>query len=181
MTFLTHLEESTIQRLVAGDLPDAEATVARTHLDDCALCRRRASEVSQLFALLAEPPEPLPEPPIDFLAAVMARVEQETPAHVMVTRAALSRGIAGGAAVAGAGAVLMVLGGGHVPVHETAAWVGTTFADVASHAGLAVTVVKAGAPVIVAAAVASLSVVVPLFWKAISSLQPKPVRATART
>ncbi|HVO30248.1 MAG TPA: hypothetical protein VMV18_05915 [bacterium] len=179
MTFLTHLEDSTLQRFVSGDLVEAEASAARAHIEECSLCRRRASEVSQLFAVLAEP-APLPEPRADFLSLVMAQVEKEVPAPVLVTRAALLRGLAAGTALVGAGGALVASNAHAVPLHSTAAWAASTLVDVVEHANLLVTVTRAGAPVLLAAAAASLVLFIPVVWKTVTSLQPKPARATAR-
>lgn len=180
MTFLTHLTDAQLQRFVSGDLVEVEATAARAHLDDCGQCRRRASEVSALFAVLAEPPR-LPEPPIDFLAAVMARVEREAPAPVLFSRKVALAGFGAGSAVLAAGAALVVTGGAGAHVPAMASQLASTIAGIAGHAGLALTVLRAGAPVLGAAATASLAVLAPIFWKTISSLQPNAIRVTARS
>lgn len=179
MTFLTHLTDAQLQRLISGDLVEVESNAARAHLDDCAVCRRRASDVSTLFALLAESPAQ-PEPPFDFLSAVMARIELESPVPVLVTRRGAIRGLAAGIAALSAGAALVATGGSGAHLPEIASNLATTFVGVVSHAGLALTVLKAGAPVLAAAAVASLAIVAPIFWKTLNSLQPNAQRATAR-
>ena len=179
MTFLTHLTDAQLQRLISGDLVEVEATAARSHLDDCGLCRRRASEVSALFAALAEPPR-LPEPPIDFLAAVMARVEREAPVPVLVSQKVALAGVGAGTAMLLAGAVL-VAGSGGAQFPSFASHFASTLAEVAGHARIAFTVIHAGAPVLAAGAVASLAVLAPIFWKTLSSIQPTATRAPARS
>src|SRR5439155_11021632 len=105
-----------------------------------------------LFAHLATPPA-LPEPPIDFLAAVMAKIEREAAAPVLVSRSVIVRGFAAGAAAAAGGAALLALGGGSLPIHSTLVHAGSSVASAAVHANLVMTVARAAAPVAVAAAV----------------------------
>ena len=180
MTFLTHLTDAQLQRLISGDLVEVESNAARAHLDDCAVCRRRASDVSTLFALLAESAAQ-PEPPLDFLSAVMARIELESPVPVFVSRRSAIRGLAAGLVAIGAGAALVVTGGSGADLPEMAAGFASTLVGIVSHAGLAVTVVKAGAPVLGGAAITALAIVAPIFWKTLNSLQPNAQRATARS
>jgi predicted anti-sigma-YlaC factor YlaD len=183
MTFLTHLQDSTLQRLIGGELVDAEASAARAHLDECGPCRSRASEVSAIFTLLAQPAV-RPQPPIDFLAAVMAKIEREAPARVAMPVFSLRTtmgAVAAGVATLAGGIGLLVAGGAGGHVSGIAVQYATALTGVATHAGLALTVVKAGAPVLAAAAIASLAILTPIFLKTLQTIQPNAIRARARS
>jgi hypothetical protein len=190
MTFLTHLEDSTIQKLVSGDLAEAEANAAHAHLDECAPCRRRASRMSSLFAMLGDPPA-LPAPPIDFAAAVMARVDKEgqapaikvaaRSAAVAAAQTAALRAFAAGASTLLSGIGLAAAEGSSPHLPQMVAGFVTHAVSFATHSGVVLTVLKAGAPVLGAAASASLAALAPLIWKALSSLKPNTARAAART
>lgn len=178
MTFLTHLEDSTIQRLVEGALDEAEANAAKSHIDDCSRCRRRSGEVSAIFTALSAPFS-LPEPPADFLALVMARVDLEPGLVVepIRTRAVIAS-VAAGAAMALAGAFLVTAGGGDIlPTTELA----TGLATLLGKAGLLGAIAKGGAPIAAAIALASAAALAPFFVRAVRAVQPAPVRATLRS
>ena len=206
MTFLTHLEDATIQRLVEGELAqqgasaqaegraasgklaqqgasaqadEAEANAAKRHNEDCARCRRRSREISALFTALAAR-RVAPEPPADFLAAVMARVDREPGLVVHPIRGrVVLRAVAAGLATAVAGGALVSAGGadGLLPGADVA----TTFTALVGNAGLLATVAKAAAPILAGAALASAAVLAPIFVRAIRAVRPAPSRATART
>lgn len=181
MTFIEHLDDATLQDLQDGLLEEAEATAARTHLTHCAPCARRAAEAEALFAALDAPPAGYVEPPADFFAAVMARVDAEVMPRFAPERRLRTAllALAGSAATAGAGAGLVWAGGG-VPIEGLGAGFATTLADLAARADLALTVARAGAPMLAAASVASLAVLTPLILKAMQSLQPKTARVPVR-
>lgn len=180
MTFLTHLDESTIHRLVEGALEEAAASAAKAHIDACARCRRRSAEISALFSALAAAPPALCEPPIDFLAAVMMRVDHEPGLLVHRIRPRVVAGaLASGLATALAGGALVVLGGGTgelVPALPLATGLAALFA----RAGLITAAGKAAAPLFAASAFASAIVLAPLFLRALRAAQPAPARATVR-
>ena len=178
MTFLTHLEDSTIQRLVEGALDEAEATAAKRHIEDCSRCRRRSGEVSAIFTALSAPFS-LPEPPADFLALVMARVDLEPGLVVEPIRIrAVVTSVAAGAAMAVAGGLLVTSGGGAIlPTAEIA----TGLATLLGKAGLLGAIAKGGAPIAAAIAVATGAVLTPFLVRALRAVQPSPVRATLRS
>lgn len=177
MTFLTHLTEATLQRLVEGALPDAEARAAKTHLESCAPCRRRSVELSAVFGALSVP-RPLPEPPADFFASVMARVDREPGLVMQRIRPRIAIGAAAAAvAVAGAGAALVAAGGG---VSLPAAELATGVTTLATKAGLLGTIAKAAAPVFAAASLASAAVLSPFVVRALRQVTPARARATVR-
>ena len=176
MTFLTHLEDSTIQRLVEGALSPAEAAAAKTHIEACAPCRRRSGEISAVFTALTLP-RTLPEPPVDFLALVMARVDLDPSLldqRIRPRVAALA--VAAGLATAVAGGALVALGGGaDLPAAEIA----TGVTALLGKAGLLATLAKAAVPVVVAASFASAIALAPFLVRAIRFGAP-PRRATVR-
>ena len=174
MTFLTHLSESTLQRLVDGDLPEAEARAAKTHLESCAPCRRRSVELSAMFAALAAP-RTLAEPPADFLASVMERVEREPG---LVTQRIRPRVALGAAAAGLATAIAGVALGGGIPL--PGAEVATGITAVVSNAGLLGTLARAAAPVLAAASLASATVLSPFLVRALRQVPARRARATVR-
>ncbi len=196
MTFLTHLEESTVQRFAEGALPAAERSAAEAHLEHCGHCRRRVSDLSRVAGALASVRSAalLPEPPADFAARVMARVALEpafvpsaleaardrgpSPVERFRARDALPALLAGVAAIV-CGVALVTVGGGALPLAGEAARSVTTLAHAAGRLGLALTVLRAALPVLAAAAVASLVVLWPLLAKALT-LPPRPARRAAR-
>lgn len=180
MTFLTHPQDGTIQRYVDGSLGEAESRTVRSHLGDCASCRARASDMSVLFAALAEPVAPV-EPPVSFFDSVMARVDRE----ILVLRprehrlAIGARALAGSAAVCAGGAALAWANGAGVPIPSMPAELVTGAAHVFNHFGVFAAVLKAAAPIFAGAMVASLALVTPFFLRAMSSIQ-RPVRVPVR-
>ncbi len=188
MTFLTHPDDATLQRLHEGGLTEAEERATREHVSHCDACKAKSARVSMLFAVLATPPE-LPQPAADFLSRVMARVEEEgllsarsrflrglpgplaAPAPAMRLRSILAT-VGTGAGVAIAGGVLAATGGN--PGAGVADLV-TSLTNVVSHAGVASTVLSAAMPVIVGGTIATLAAVTPFFLKAFQNLQPRPV------
>lgn len=178
MTFLTHLEDSTIQRLVEGALDDAEANAAKRHIEDCSRCRRRSGEVSALFTALSTPFS-LPQPPVDFLALVMAQVDLEPGLVIEPIRSrAVIAAVAGGLVTAVTGGVMIFAGGGEfLPTTEVA----TGLASLLGKAGLLGAIAKGGAPIAAALALASAAVLAPFFIRAVRDVQPAPVRATLRS
>ena len=177
MTFLTHLDEATIQRLVEGLLPDAEASAAKTHIDHCAPCRRRSGEVSALITALSAEPA-LPAPPVDFMAAVMARVDREPGLLSEAIRPrVVASAIAAGLAVAGTGALLV--GGAESAI--PAADIATAFTALVGRASLVRAIVQAGAPLAAAVSLATLAALSPFIVKAIQSVQPRASRVAVRS
>lgn len=174
MTFLTHLEDATIQRLVEGSLSEAEASAAKRHIEDCARCRRSSGEVSALFTALSAAAS-RPEPRADFLELVMSRVDREPGLVLQPIRPRVVVGVvAAGVATAVAGGLMINAGGGEiVPVAELV----TGFMSVAMHAGTLGALAKALAPIAGGAALASTVVLAPFFIRALRSVQPKATRA----
>lgn len=174
MTFLTHLEDSTIQRLVEGALTEAEASAAKRHIEDCSRCRRRSGEISATFTALSAPSF-LPEPPADFLALVMSRVEREPGLVRQPIRPRVVIGVvAAGVATAAVGGLMIKAGGGDVvPVADIV----TGVMAVAARAELLGALAKAFAPIAAGAALASTAVLAPFFIRALRSVQPKAARA----
>lgn len=178
MTFVTHPDHATLQRLHEGGLDAAEASATRTHLESCESCRARSSRIALLFAGLATPPA-LPQPPVDFMARVMASVEREGLARAPERRlrAALTA-IAAGSGAAAAGGALILGGGASAP----ASGLVSALTDVIAHGDIAATVFRAAAPVLGAAALSTLAILVPVVVKTMQTLQPRPatVRVRAR-
>jgi hypothetical protein len=178
MTFLTHLEETTIQRLVEGLLDDAEAAAAKQHIEDCGRCRRRTGEVSAIFTALSAP-KLLPEPPADFLSLVMSRVDSEPGLVVQSIRprtVAISVG-AGAAAVAAGGAMLVSGGQAILPTAQLAEVLTTLL----TKADLFATVAKASAPLVVGAGLASALVLAPFLVRAIRAVEPARARLSVHS
>lgn len=198
MTFLTHPDEATLQDLLDGTLPAAEARATQTHLDHCASCGARAAGMKALFGALATPPADRAQPPVDLFARIMADVDAEILPAMAAARAAsaaavpatrrragfgvTAQALLGSAGFAAAGAALLRAGEGSlVPAGATSSFA-AAFAGLATNLDIALTVVRAGAPVFAAAAVASLAALTPLVLKAMQSIEskPKPVRVLAR-
>lgn len=177
MTFLTHITESTLQRLVEGALPEAEAHAAMTHIESCAPCRRRSTELSALFGALSAP-RALPEAPADFFASVMARVDREPGLVPQKIRPRVAIGaVAAGLVTAAAGGALVAAGGG---VALSGAELATGFVTLVGKAGLLGTLAKAAAPVLAAASLASAAVLSPFLVRALREAAPRNARATVR-
>lgn len=180
MTFLTHLEDVTIERLVEGLLDEAEANAAKRHLEDCSRCRRRSGEISALFTALSRSAMSVRvEPPVDFFAAMMARVEREPGLVVQPIRPrVVASAVAASIATAVAGGALIYTGGGEVvPVAEVV----TGFASLLAHADLVGALAKAFAPIAAGAALASTAILAPFFVRAVRSVQPRHARVTVRS
>lgn len=60
MSITHHLDDATLMSLSAGALPEALASVAVCHLDQCGRCRKQLSEIDMLGGALLETVEPAP-------------------------------------------------------------------------------------------------------------------------
>ena len=198
MTFITHPDDATLQDLVDGTLPAAEATATRTHLEHCASCGARAAGLKALFAALTHAPAERVQAPADLFARIMADVDSEilpalaakrAAARASAPRATLRQrfgvtagALLGSAGFAGVGAALLWVGDGSLVPAGAGSGFAVALASVASHADTIGTVLRAGAPRFAGGAVASLAVLTPLFLKALQSIESKPqtVRVHAR-
>lgn len=199
MTFLTHPDDATIQDLLDGTLPPAEAAATQTHLDHCAACDARAAGMKALFGALATPPADRAQPPVDLFARIMDDVDAEILPAMAAARASAAaaragrrgsrfgvtaQALLGSAGVALAGGALLWAGDGNLVPTGAASSFAAAFASLATNFDVALTVMRAGAPVFAGAAVASLAVLTPLVLKAMQSIEskptPKPVRVLAR-
>lgn len=178
VTFLTHLEDVTIERLVEGLLDEAEASAAKSHLEDCARCRRRSGEVSAMFTALSRA-SVRPEPPVDFLAAVMRKVDREPGLVVQPIRTRVVAGsLAAGLATAAAGAAMVWADGGPaLPVAEVV----TGLTAVLARADLVGALAKAVAPLAAGAALASTAVLAPFFIRALRTVPSRAARVPVRS
>jgi predicted anti-sigma-YlaC factor YlaD len=74
VTTVPHLDDERAQRLLEGLLPSAEASRAEGHLAACPACRALLESHRSLAQALGD--LAAPEPPADFTAGVLARVER---------------------------------------------------------------------------------------------------------
>lgn len=95
MSIAHHLDDATLMSLSAGALPEALASVAVCHLEVCAHCRKRLSEMEMLGGALLErvEPEPLSDGLIEQMAAHFREDNiRSFPAHRARGRHAASTG-----------------------------------------------------------------------------------------
>ena len=178
---------------VGRDVADADAGDALSMLEGAEAKRRIGDALGKLDAKYREVVELYHFEGLTYdeiatmlnvpIGTVMTRLfrEREAPLPVLITRRVAIAGLSAGTALLGAGAALVYGGGGGAHLPGVASHFASTLADAAGSAHLVLTVLRAGAPVLVAGAVASLAIVVPIFWKTLSSLQPNAIRASART
>jgi len=179
VTFLTHPDDATLQRLVDGALPAVEADATKAHLEECLPCRKRVALHSTVLMGLSVP-EPLPQPPADFLQSVMARVEKVAiaPAERWLSVAVRALGAATAVGAAG-GALFWTQGGPRALGHELADYA-TALSGVLMHSHWALAALHAVAPVVIASSAATLAVITPLFLRALKAIEPRAARVPVR-
>jgi anti-sigma factor RsiW len=167
-----HLDEARAQALLDGALGEAEAALAQGHAEACPRC---AALVESFRALsVALDALPLPELPLDFTAAVLARVDQAERGAARERRTAVV--VIAGALLA-LGVTLLVGGSG--------AWVPTA-AHLADQLGEATGALRLAArwlpPVLGAVrlplAVLSAALLLPLAYGLSRLTSPAPARST---
>jgi predicted anti-sigma-YlaC factor YlaD len=138
VTTVPHLDDERAQRFLEGLLPAAEAAQAEGHLAACPACRALFESYRSLAGALGD--LAAPEPPADFTAAVLARVERRERVTAWENRL----GAAILAAAAGAAAALFASAGEN-------AWAGVVDAALRTLGGAATPLrigAEAAAPVV---------------------------------
>lgn len=105
MTSLPHLDDEQVQLHLEGFLPEEEEARVRAHLGDCPACQALVASYQALDEALGGLPSA--EPPADFTAGVLARIDERERAAARARRL-----VAAVLAVAGlAAAVALALAG----------------------------------------------------------------------
>lgn len=88
MTDIRHLTEDEAQRFLEDGLPAPERTLAETHLAGCPSCQALVVSFEALSEALSG--LPLAEPPPDFTAGVMARIDEQVAVRASERRVAVA-------------------------------------------------------------------------------------------